>query len=215
MTIILRNVKGAPLTHAEVDGNFSLLAGRTDLAWAQVGGEPAILEGSGNAPELMPFRGGINAWAYSATSLSEAFSTSDLPFDWCPGTDLLYGLHWSPGNSTATGTVRFGLEFTYAWAYGQGAASVFGPTTTVYVEPTITTGTPYEHYLSFNDPANNFPGAYAQQNMRFLVRVFRDGGHVNDTFPDSVFIIGTDLFYQTDRLGTPNKSPPFPTTQLT
>lgn len=214
MPIILRSGKGAPLTHAEADGNFSTLAQRTDLAWAQVGGEPAIQEGSGNAPELIPFIGGINAWSYSATSLSEAFSTSDLPFDWCPGTDLTYGIHWSPGNSTATGTVRFGLEFTYAWAYGQGATSVFGPTTTVYIEPAITTGVAYEHYLTFNAPEQNFPGSFAQQNMRFLIRVFRDGGHPDDTFPDPVFIIGTDLFYLTDRLGTANKSPPFPTAPI-
>ena len=214
MTIVYRSTKGSNLTPSEVDGNFADLAGRTDLAWAQVGSEPAIQEGSGNAPELSPFIGGINAWSYSATSLSESFSTSDLPFDWCPGTDLVYGLHWSPGNSTANGTVRFGLEFTYAWAYGQGAPSVFGATTTIYIEPTVTVGIAYEHYLSFNAPAQNFPGSLAQQNMRFLVRVFRDGGHVNDTFPDSVFILATDLFYQTDRNGTPNKSPPFPTTPL-
>lgn len=214
MTIVTRSGKGSPLSWAELDGNFTALAGRTDLAWAQVGSEPAIVEGSGNAPELVPFIGGINAWSYSATSLSEAFSTSDLPFDWCPGTDLVYGLHWSPGNTTATGKVRFGLEFTYAWAYGQGAPSVFPATTTIYIEPTISSGTAYEHYLTFNDPIYNFPGSLAQQNMRFLVRVFRDGGHVNDTFPAPVFILATDLFYQTDRNGTPGKSPPFPTTPL-
>ena len=214
MTIVYRSTKGSNLTPSEVDGNFIDLNARTTRSWAQVGGEPAVLEGSGNAPELLPFIGGISAWSYGPNSLSEAFSTSDLPFDWAPGTDLVYGLHWSPGNSTATGKVRFGLEFTYAWTYGQGASSVFPATTIIYVEPTITVGIAYEHYLTFNEPAQNFPGSVAQQNMRFLVRVFRDGGHVNDTFPDPVFIIGTDLFYQTDRLGTPNKAPPFPTTPL-
>lgn len=214
MTITLRGEKGSALTWAELDGNFTDLSARTDLAWAQVGGEPSVVEGSGNAPELVPFIGGINAWAYGPTALSEAFSTSDLPFDWCPGTDLVYGIHWSPGNSTATGTVRFGLEFTFAWTYGQGASSVFAPTTTIYLQPTITVGIAHEHYLTFNSPEFNFPGSMAQQNMRFLVRVFRDAGNAADTFPDPVFIIGTDLFYRTDRLGTPNKQPPFPTTPI-
>jgi len=215
MPIVYRSGLGRPLTYGEMDGNFSDLAERTDLAWAQVGGEPSVNTGAGNAPELETFIGGIQAWAYSATSMNEAFSTSDLPFDWCPGTDLTYGIHWSPGSSTATGTVRFGLEFTYAWAYGQGAPSEFGPTTTIYIQPTVTVGEAYEHYLHFNDPAQNFPGNLAQQNMRFLVRIFRDGGNAADTFPDPVFIIGTDLFYLTDRLGTPTKSPPFPTTPIT
>jgi hypothetical protein len=214
MTITLRSTKGSALTWAELDGNFSDLSDRTNLSWAQVGGEPSVVEGSGNAPELVPFIGGINAWSYGPSSLSEAFATSDLPFDWCPGTDLVYGVHWSPGNSTATGTVRFGLEFTHAWTYGQGDLSVFPATTTVYIQPTITEGTPYEHYLHFNAPADNFPASMAQQNMRFLVRIFRDGGNAADTFPDPIFIIGTDLFYQTDRLGTPTKAPPFPTTPI-
>lgn len=215
MPITIRSTKGSPLTWNELDGNFTDLAARTNLSWAQVGGEPAVIEGSGNAPELVPFIGGINAWSYSATSLSEAFSTNDLPFDYCPGTDIVYGIHWSPGNSTATGVVRFGLEFSYAWAYGQGASSVFGPTNTIYIEPNVTSGIAYEHYLSFNAPEFNFPGSLAQQNMRFLVRIFRDGGNAADTFPDPVFIIGTDLFYQTDRFGTPDKQPPFPTTPIT
>lgn len=215
MAIVYRNTKGSPLTYSELDENFSYLSEKTDLAWAQVGGEPSVVEGSGNAPELLPFIGGINAWSYGPSALSEAFATNDLPFDWCPGTDLAYGIHWSPGNSTATGTVRFGLEFTYAWAYGQNSSSVFPATTTVYIQPTITVGTAYEHYLHFNAPASNFPGSLAQQNMRFMIRVFRDGAHVNDTFPDPVFIIGTDLFYQTDRFGTSSKSPPFPTTPIT
>lgn len=214
MAITLRSSKGSALTYEELDGNFNSLNDRTKLAWAQVGGEPSVVEGSGNAPELVPFIGGINAWSYNPTSLSEAFSTSDLPFDWAPGTNLVYGIHWSPGNSTATGTVRFGLEFTFAWAYGQNSASVFVPTTTVYIQPTITVGRAYEHYLHFNNPEDTFSGTMAQQNMRFLVRVFRDGGNAADTFPDPVFIIGTDLFYQTDRNGTPYKEPPFPTTPL-
>lgn len=215
MPIVYRSTLGRPLTYSEMDGNFADLAARTDTAWSQIGGEPSVISGSGNAPELVPFIGGINAWAYSATSLSEAYVTNDLPFDWCPGTDLVYGIHWSPGNSTATGTIRFGLEFTYAWSYAQGASSVFPSTTTIYIEPTVTVGTPYMHYINFNSPADDFPGSLAQQNMRFLLRIFRDGGHPNDTFPADVFVIGTDLFYQTDRLGTPNKSPPFPTTPIT
>ena len=42
-----------------------------------------------------------------------------------------------------------------------------------------------------------------------LMRVFRDGGHVNDTFPDAVFGFNVALYYQGDRQFTPFKAPDF------
>lgn len=210
MAITTRAGKGAELSFAELDANFTDLDARTSLAWAQIGGEPSVREASPNAPQQQLFRGDIYAWAYPAGQLSEAYTTFDVPFDWAVGTDLVVGIHWSPGNVPATGNVRFGLEFTYAWSYGPGTASnVFGPTNTIYINASQASGTPYTSYINFNEPANNFPASAVQQNMRFLVRIFRDGANVGDTFPESVFIIGTDFFYQTSRFGTSTKAPPF------
>lgn len=210
MTIVYREAQGTPLTWAQLDGNFADLAARTALAWAQIGGEPAVREGDPNAPQQQLFRGNIYALAYPAGQLSEAYITFDVPFDYAVGTDLMVGIHWSPGNVASTGNVRFGLEFTYAWSYGpDGASNIFGPTNTIYINASQANGTPYMSYINFNDPANNFPAAGVQQNMRFLVRIFRDGTNVGDTFPESVFIVGTDFFYQTNRFGTSTKVPPF------
>lgn len=210
MTIVYREAQGTPLTWAQLDGNFADLAARTALAWAQIGGEPAVREGDPNAPQQQVFRGNIYALAYPAGQLSEAYITFDVPFDYAVGTDLMVGIHWSPGNVASTGNVRFGLEFTYAWSYGpDGASNIFGPTNTVYINASQANGTPYMSYINFNDPADNFPAAGVQQNMRFLVRIFRDGTNVGDTFPESVFIVGTDFFYQTNRFGTSTKVPPF------
>lgn len=209
MTITLREVKGSPLTYSELDGNFVDLAARTSLSWSQIGGEPNVREGTANAPSLDVFRDGIYAWSYPNGSLSQAYTTFDVPFDWAVGTDLTVGVHWSPGANPNTGTVRFGLEFTYAWSYGPGVSNVFGPSQTIYISASQADGTPYTSYINFNDSANNFPAAYVQPNMRFLVRIFRDGANVADTFAAPIFIIGTDFFYQTNKFGTSTKSPPF------
>lgn len=209
MTIVYRSVKGSPLTWAELDGNFADLAGRTDLAWAMIGADPVVREGDSNAPGLSSFRGGIYEYSYANDALNESYLNFDVPFDYAPGTDLVIGVHWSPGSSVATGTVRFGFEFTYAWSYAPGANSVFGPTQTVYINASQADGTAYAHYVNFNDPANNFPGSAVQQNMRFLVRFFRDGANVADTFSEPIFVVGVDFFYQTSRFGTATKSPPF------
>lgn len=208
MPIVYRNVKGSALSYSELDGNFADLAARTDLSWSQIGSDP-VVQDTGSSPQLANFRDGLYEYQYANGQLNEAYLKFDVPFDYAVGTDLVVGIHWSPGVSTATGNVRFGLEFTYAWAYGPGPNSIFGPSQTVYVNANQANGTAYEHYINFNDPASNFPGAAVQQNMRFLVRIFRDGANVGDTFPAPIFVIGTDFFYQTNRFGTSTKSPPF------
>lgn len=209
MTIVYRSVKGSPLTWVELDGNFSDLAGRTDLAWSQIGSEPTVREGDVNAPGLSNFRDGLYEYSYINGVLNQSYLNFDVPFDYAVGTDLMVGVHWSPGSSTSTGTVRFGFEFTYAWAYAPGANTVFGPSQTVYINCSQADGTAYAHYINFNDPASNFPAAGVQQNMRFLVRFFRDGANVADTFAAPIFVIGVDFFYQTNRFGTATKVPPF------
>ena len=209
MTIVYRDVKGSALSYSELDGNFADLAARTALSWSQIGSEPTVREGNPNSPTLSNFRDGLYEYVYLHDELNEAYLNFDVPYDYAIGTDLTLGVHWSPGSSTATGTVRFGFEFTYAWSGAPGANTTFGPSQTVYVNCSQSDGTPYASYINFNDPANNFPGSMVQQNMRFLVRFFRDGGNVADTFQDPIFVIGVDFFYQVNRFGTATKSPPF------
>jgi len=209
MPIIYRDVKGSALSYSELDGNFADLAARTALSWSQIGAEPTVREGNPNSPTLSNFRDGLYEYVYLHDALNEAYLNFDVPYDYAVGTDLLLGVHWSPGSATSTGTVRFGFEFIYAWSGAPGANTTFGPSQTVYINCSQADGTAYASYVNFNDPANNFPAAMVQQNMRFLVRFFRDGTNVADTFPDPVFVIGVDFFYQVNRFGTATKSPPF------
>ena len=209
MPIIYRDVKGSALSYSELDGNFADLAARTALSWSQIGAEPTVREGNPNSPTLSNFRDGLYEYVYLHDALNEAYLNFDVPYDYAVGTDLSLGVHWSPGSSTATGTVRFGFEFTYAWSGAPGANTTFGPSQTVYINCNEATGTAYAHYINFNDVADNFPAASVQQNMKFLVRFFRDGTNVADTFPDPVFVIGVDFFCQVNRFGTSTKEPPF------
>jgi hypothetical protein len=209
MTITYRLVKGSPLTFAEEDGNFADLAARTDLAWAQFSGNPEVREGTANAPSWESFRDGLYEWSYPNGQMSQSYINFDLPFNWAPGTDLYVGIHWSPGNNSSTGTVRWGLEFTYAFAYGPATGTTFGASQTVYINASQANGTTYQHYINFNDYADRFPGSAAQPNMKFVVRLFRDGANVADTFGAPVFLVGCDFFYQTSRFGTQTLYPPF------
>jgi hypothetical protein len=86
--------------------------------------------GNADAPTLNVFRDGIKAYTFFAGEMSEAFANFHIDHDYAPGTALYPHVHWAIA-STETGTVRWGVEWTYAKGHGQMA---FGPTQTVYVE---------------------------------------------------------------------------------
>lgn len=201
MPIVYRLVKGSPLTFAEEDGNFSELAARTNEAWMMDGLEPTLRSGVGNPAELATFKGNTLAYEFVPGSTMETYVNWDLPFNWSPGTDLYAAIHWSPGVSTNTGTVRWGLEFTYAAVNG-----TFGDTNTVYVDTTVSTASAWKHIQAISSP---FSGSSAEPNMRFLIRLYRDGAATQDTFPDNAYLVGIDFYYKVNKFGTPSYTPPY------
>ena len=201
MTIVYREVQGSPLTFAQLDGNFLDLATRTNTAWMMDGLEPTLREGVGNPAELATFKGNTLAYEFVPGALMETYVNWDVPFNWAPGTDLYAAIHWSPGVSTSTGTVRWGLEFTYAAVNG-----TFGDTSTIYVDTTVSTASAWKHIQAVSSA---FPGNLVAPNMRFLIRLYRDGAATQDTFPDNAYLVGIDFYYQVNKFGTPSFTPPY------
>lgn len=201
MTIVLRQTKGSPLSYAELDGNFTDLAGRTNLAWMMDGLEPTLREGVGNPAELATFKGNTIAYEFFDGSISETYVNWDVPFNWAPGTDLYAAIHWSPGANTNTGTVRWALEFTAAAVNG-----TFGDTSTFYIDSNVSTASAWKHIQAVSDP---YPGSAVSPNQRFLIRLYRDGASGSDTFAASAYLVGIDFYYQVSKFGTPSFTPPY------
>jgi hypothetical protein len=76
----------------------------------------------------------------------------------------------------------------------------------VHVDSNIATGTAWKHIQAVSSA---FSGSLAAPNMRFLIRLYRDGAHVDDTFPDDAYMIGIDFYYQVNKFGTPSYTPPY------
>lgn len=201
MTITLRSSKGSPLTHAELDGNFTDLAARTAQAWMMDGLEPTLRDGVGNPCELANFVGNTLAYRFVPDSVMEAYVNWDVPFNWSPGTDVYAAIHWSPGASANIGNVRWGMEFV-----GGRVGQTFSTTTQFFYINGTADGTAWKHIQSVSDP---YPSIFVEPNKRFLIRLFRDGAHVGDTFPDDAFMVGVDFYYQVSKFGTPSFTPPF------
>jgi hypothetical protein len=163
--------------------------------------EPTLREGVGNPAELAAFKGNTVAYLFIDGSVSETYVNWDVPFQWAAGTDLYAAIHWSPGSSTATGTVRWGLEFTTAPVNG-----TFGDTSTFYVDSTVSTASAWKHIQAVSAP---YPGSGVAPNQRFLIRLYRDGASGTDTFANGAYLIGIDFYYQVNKFGTPSFTPPF------
>lgn len=202
--ITLRNTKGSALTYAEADGNISELDTRTAQGWRDNVVQLDVQVGNPEAPTLNIFRNGIHAYTFPDAALTEAFANFHIDHDYAMGTALYPHIHWAV-NSTATGTVRWGIEYTIAKGHGQ---AVFGPSNTVYVEQAAD-GTAYKHYVAEVSLANAIPGDNIEPDTLILCRFFRDGEHGNDTLVDDCFVFCVDMHYQADKATTPNKAPNF------
>lgn len=206
MSIVYRNVKGSPLTHSEVDGNFSDLDVRTAAGWRDMVCGMETRSGP-SQPPLTNFRNGIYLFAFSPTDIMEGFATAHIDHDYKLGTMLYPHVHWST-TSTATGKVRWGFEYTFAQRHDDTGVKTFGPSQTVYVEQQAD-GEAYKHYVAESPEGQGIPGTGINVDTVILFRVFRDATHANDTFPDQAFAFTFDLHYECVRYATPHRSPNF------
>ena len=203
MTIVTRQAKGAPLTHAEGDNNIVELDTRTKLGWRDTVVQ-LIPRGGPTEPPMQLFIGGLYFFSFSYLDMQEGFASFHVDHDYALGTPLYPHIHWSCATSDI-GTVRWGFEYTLAKGHQQMA---FGPSTTVYVEQS-TDGTPFKHYIAEVPDASAIPGLNVEPDTLIIMRVFRDATHVNDTLNTNAYGICVDLHYQADKATTPNKAPNF------
>lgn len=204
MTMTYYDGLGRLLTPAEVDGNFTQLDTKTKDGWRDNIVQLDVQVGNPDAPTLNVFRDGIKAYTFFDGELTEAFANFHIDHDYKLGTALYPHVHWAVAG-TQTGTVRWGVEWTYAKGHGQAA---FGATQTVYIEQS-TDGTAYKHYIAEVSDLNAIPGTNIEPDGIVMCRFFRDGSHPNDTLEADVFVFCVDLHYQASQYATPNKAPNF------
>lgn len=157
-----------------------------------------------NAPAWTQLRDGIYGWGFAPATMNEMWITVHIKHDIALGTLLYPHVHWSP-NTTGTGVIRWGFEYTVARGHQQEA---YPATTTVYVDQTVT-GTQYLHYIAETSMTDAIPSTNIEPDSVVICRLFRDAAHANDTFPDIAIAYMFDLHIQKNRFGTVQKVPPF------
>lgn len=205
--LLTRAEKGSPLTFNEMDANVNELDRRTGTGWSDLPAPVTVLTGA-SAPTTGTVRNGIIGLQFSPDINQECFANVHINHDYIAGTMVYPHIHWTT-NTTSTGTVRFGIEYTLARRDDSVGLRAFGATQTLYIEHPVTSGEQYSHQVS--EPADGFgiDGTDLQEDALILCRFFREAEHVNDTYPDPVFMLVVDLHYQCDTLATPLRFPPF------
>lgn len=158
-----------------------------------------------NQPSWSALTGGIYTHDFSNSAMNEVFISFHIDHDYAMGTDVFPHIHWVT-NGTNTGTVRWGMECSYANSHQQGASSVFPTSNTIYVEQAAS-GTTLEHHLA--EGVTGVLGTDLEPDGMLMMRIFRDAAHVNDTCTDNCFGISVDLHYQASQTGTISKAPDF------
>ena len=203
-----RSAKGSALTYAELDGNFTEIDRRTGSGWNDLVSDITVRNGAGSAPDLVAFRDGIYAYAMTPDVLNECFANFHIRHDYIPGTMVYPHIHWT-SNTTNTGVVRFGVEYTLARRGDSTGLITFGATQTLYIEHNVTSGQQYLHHVSETSDGNGISGTDLEADSMILCRIFRDAGHSNDTFPDPAFMLTADIHYECNAQSTPLRTPPF------
>lgn len=207
MTITLRTVKGSRLTNAEADGNFTDLTGRVE-GWNDLVQDVVVRIGSANVPTVSNVRDGIYAYAFDPDTMNECFSNFHLGHDYIPASMVYPHVHWTL-NTTSTGVVRWGVEYTWARRHDSTGTTHFGASNTLYIETTIDANHQYGHMVNESAEGNGIPGSTMEVDSIIMCRFFRDAAHVNDTFPDPVFLLSVDIHYESLVKTTPSRFPPF------
>lgn len=181
-----------------------------DIGWKDnLGNITAGKAVGANAPTWSTFRDGLEGYEFHQSTMNEVWITFHINHDVMLREPMYPHVHWSP-DTTSTGVVRWGMEFSIANRSADGVVgSAFGSSTTIYVEENITSDSQYEHIVSEVSDADALQEDWLDIDALVLMRVFRDASHANDTFPDGVFGWFVDIHYKADKVHTPNKAPNF------
>ena len=204
MTITTRAGKGSELTHAELDGNFTDLALRTDAGWSDML-DPLLGSGmpNSNAPTLEVLGPAPSVYRAYAFALDDYCFVQ--PFhvnhDIKPNGQAYIHVHWTT-NGVSTATVKWDFQIMRALGHNQAN---FGAVTTLSVTQAAA-GTAWRHMVAEVDVSQTLTLTEPDELLLVVLRRVTNGG-VNNT--DNVFGLMVDLHYESDRNCTPNKAPNF------
>jgi len=157
--------------------------------------------GNLNPPDLETFRDGLVAKAFAKNAVEQVYFDVQLPHTWTSGTGIRPHVHWSPGSSSDTGDVVWGLEYTWANAVNP-PGNVFPASTTLSV--TDTAAGAYGHQIA---QWSEIDGTGFRLSSVLMCRLFRNGTDAADTFDADAFALSVDFHILNRPFGSDDEYP--------
>lgn len=158
--------------------------------------------GNLSPPDLKTFRNGLLAKAFAANGVEQVYFDVQLPHGWVEGSGIRPHIHWSPGNSTNKGVVRWALE--YSWANAVAPPGNTFPASTTLITNQAATGTPYSHQIA---QWSEIDGTDKRLSSVLMCRLARFGAQAGDTFTGDAFALSVDFHILTDSRGSTEEFP--------
>lgn len=159
----------------------------------------------GNNPTFNTIFGNFQGLIFSPSTMNQVWCDFHIKHDFALDLPIYPHVHWLP-MTNGSGTVRWGLEYSYADGHAVG---VFNSTDTIYIETYIGPNNLNRHIVSeiSDGQAITLPAIDIDGVLK--MRIFRDAAHPNDTYAGEVHAWQADIHYRKARLGTVNKAPNF------
>lgn len=191
MAITTRAGKGSQLTWTEMDTNLSELDTRTAVGWFNLVGE-MVTDGIPNAPAMRLYNSTMYMRAFSADVEQEVSCVFVVPKDYTGGDDLYPNGHLVTPTASS-GVVRWKITMSYA---AENVA--FSAPYTFYVDQTVSVTDVDKHLLI---PSGAMTLVDLPTDSLIFLRVARDATHINDTYPDEIYLGAIAMYYQVQGFG--------------
>lgn len=189
-----------------IDGQNTSLKSADAYVWDDLIQSFVVKSTNGlNNPTFGSWGGNMQGLLFSPSEMNQVWADYHISHKYAMNTNVFPHIHWLP-TTTATGVVRWGVEYRYAKGHGQQA---FSTPVTFYMEHTITSNSFETHFVTEASNEQSFGAGVLEPDTAIKIRFFRDAAHANDTYPDPVHAWQGDLHYQIGQLGTRNKAPNF------
>lgn len=172
-----------------------------DLGWRDITGE-VLTRGVGATDPAWTQIGSGPFYAYAFALNDVCWMAYHIPHDIVPNTAIHFHTHWLTDGTNAN-PVKWEYSYTYAKGFNQGA---FDTTGTVITSEEAAAGIAYQHMVT--ETAAVIIDGLSEPDGIVYVRIRRlTNGATDNT--DNVYMLTSDVHYQSTNLATFGKAPNF------
>jgi hypothetical protein len=182
-----------------ITDNGGILLSNAATIWNDLVVSPFSTYRGGGDAVIGPISGTVRAVLFESGANESVYFTVQMPHGWKEGTTIYPHLHWSP-QSTLTGTVNWGFEYSWANYDATTPQSFPATTTTLTTTATISTNSSDKHLITAFSSITDASKKISSILICRLYRVSNGGGA--DSFPGSVALLSFDFHYESDGFGS-------------